>query len=303
MKMKRVLITGANSYIGTEFEKWIKENCSAISADTISMRENAWKEKSFRGYDVIFHVAGLAHADVGKIAEEQKELYYKINTELTVECARKAKDEGVRQFIFMSSIIVYGDSGEIGKPRVVTKDTPPAPANFYGDSKLKAEEGLNGLETEDFKVVILRPPMIYGKNAKGNYPLLAKAAVKLPIFPKVRNERSMLYIGNLCKFVSLMILNEERGIFFPQNEEYVNTGDMVKIIAEAHRKKVHLIEFFNPALLLLGRMGGKIGRVVNKVFGNMTYEKSISEYAENYRIYDFRESVYLTEDVGLKREI
>jgi len=294
--VKKVLITGANSYIGTEFEKWIRGNCGVISVDTIDMKGDAWKEKSFRGYDAIFHVAGLAHADVGKIAEEQKKFYYKINTDLTIECARKAKDDGVRQFIFMSSIIVYGDSGEIGRPRVVTKATPPAPANFYGDSKLKAEEGLRGLETEGFQVVILRPPMIYGKNAKGNYPLLARAAARLPIFPKVQNERSMLYIGNLCKFVSLMILNEERGIFFPQNAEYVNTGNMVKIIAEAHRKKVHLTRLFNPALLLLGRMGGKIGRVVNKAFGNMTYEKNMSEYVENYRIYDFRESVYLTED-------
>lgn len=291
----RVLITGANSYIGTSFENWIKENCPEISVNTVDMRGEGWRQSSFGGYDAIFHVAGLAHADVGRVTEEQKQFYYKINTDLTLECARKARAEGARQFIFMSSIIVYGESGGIGTPRMITKDTPLAPANFYGDSKVKAEEGLRKLETENFKIVILRPPMIYGKDSKGNYPLLAKMAKKLPFFPKEKNERSMLYIGNLCKFVSLMIKNRERGIFFPQNAEYVCTTDMVQAIAEEKGKTIRVTAAFHPLLLLLGKLGGRPGGMVNKAFGNMTYEKNMSEYMEEYRIYDFRESVHLTE--------
>lgn len=294
--MKKVLITGANSYIGTSFENWIKENCPEIMTDTMDMRGDGWRRNSFNGYDAIFHVAGLAHADIGKVTEEQKQLYYQVNTELTVECARKAKTDGVKQFIFMSSMIVYGESGGIGTPKMITKDTPLAPANFYGDSKVKAEEGLRELETENFKIVILRPPMIYGKGSKGNYPLLAKMAKKLPLFPKEANERSMLYIGNLCKFVSLMILNEERGTFFPQNAEYVRTSDMVRAIAAEKGKKIHLTAIFHPALLFMGKLGGKPGGMVNKAFGNMTYEKSMSEYKEEYRIYDFEETVRLTEN-------
>lgn len=293
--MKKVLITGAGSYIGTTFEKWIEDNSNTIITETQDMQDPVWRNRSFYGYDAVFHVAGIAHADVGKVTEEQKALYYKVNTDLTVECASKAKEEGVKQFIFMSSIIVYGDSAPIGKERVITRDTPLAPANFYGDSKVKAEEGLQKLEDNSFKVVILRPPMIYGKGSKGNYPLLVKMAQKLPFFPAVDNQRSMLYVGNLCKFISLMIENEESGIFFPQNQKYVRTSEMVKQIAEAHGRKIRLVKMFNPFLRLLGAVGGKFGGLVNKAFGNMVYERELGIYKDAYEVVEFKESIELTE--------
>ena len=293
--MKRVLITGAGSYIGTSFENWIKERSDSIVTETLDMRGDTWRSKDFRGYDAIFHVAGIAHADVGKVSEEQKAMYYKVNTDLTIECAQKAKADGVKQFLFMSSIIVYGESAGLGKELVITRDTPLAPANFYGDSKVKAEEGLLKLADGSYKVVILRPPMIYGKGSKGNYPLLAKLGRKLPFFPDIQNQRSMLYVENLCRFVSLMIENEESGIFFPQNAEYVCTSDMVQQIAKVHHRRIHMTRLFNPALKLLGRNGGRIGGLVNKAFGNMVYEKEMSRYRENYCIYGLSESIYLTE--------
>lgn len=214
-----------------------------------------------------------------------------------MECAQKAKDEGVKQFIFMSSIIVYGESAGIGKERIITGETPLSPANFYGDSKVKAEEGLQKLRDENFKIVILRPPMIYGRGSKGNYPLLAKMAVKLPFFPNVENRRSMLYIGNLCKFISLMIENEENGVFFPQNSEYVQTGEIVKLIAKAHNKKIRLLRIFNPFLKLTGSLGGSLGGIVNKAFGSLVYAKEMSAYKDAYQLYGLKESVWLTEDV------
>lgn len=300
--MKRVLITGANSYIGTSFETWVKEHAPSIAIETLDMRQNSWREKDFGGFDAVFHVAGIAHADTGKATEEQKALYYSVNTDLTIECARKAKRDGVKQFLFMSSIIVYGESAGIGKMRVITSDTPVSPANFYGDSKVKAEEGLQELVSENFKVVILRPPMIYGKGSKGNYPLLAKMARKLPFFPDVKNQRSMLYVENLCKFVSLMIVNEECGIFFPQNREYVCTSEMVRIIAESHNKRIRLTRFANPVLDVLGgkytkrgKRCGKIGGLVNKAFGNLIYDTQMSLYREDYCIYGLAESIRLTE--------
>lgn len=294
--MKKVLITGANSYIGTSFENWIKDNAADIQTDTLDMIGDDWKNADFGTYDAIFHVAGIAHADVGKVTEEQKALYYKVNAALTGDCAQKAKKEGVKQFVFMSSIIVYGESAGIGKARVITKDTPLTPANFYGDSKVKAEETLQKLADDKFKIVILRPPMIYGKGSKGNYPLLAKMARKLPFFPNIKNQRSMLYVGNLCKFIACVIEREENGIFYPQNKDYVNTGEMVKCIAKVKDKKMRLTGIFNPALKLIGKLGGKLGGLVNKAFGNMVYEKSMSEYDFEYQIYDLEKSIYLTED-------
>ncbi|MEG6612841.1 NAD-dependent epimerase/dehydratase family protein [Pseudoclostridium thermosuccinogenes] len=286
--MKKILITGANSYIGTSFEKWVAQWPDKYSVDTVDMIDGTWKEKDFSGYDVIFHVAGIAHVSADPKMED---LYYKVNRDLAIETAKKAKYDGVKQFIFMSSIIVYGDSSYINKKRVITKDTIPNPTNFYGNSKLQAEEGIKPLENDEFKVVILRPPMIYGKGSKGNYPKLAKMARKLPVFPDIDNERSMLHIDNLCEFIRLMIDNEERGLFFPQNKEYVKTSEMVRLIAEAYGKKIKLTRVFNPLLKILGNFTG----VINKAFGNLVYEQSLSEYAESYRIRDLRESIAITE--------
>lgn len=290
--MKKILITGANSYIGTSFEKYIKENYpNDYTIDTVDMTDSNWRSKSFAGYDAVFHVAGIAHSDSGKISEEKKLLYYAVNTDLTIETARKARNEGVEQFIFMSSVIVYGESASIGKQKIITKDTPVSPANCYGDSKVQAENGIRPLNNEKFKIVILRPPMIYGKGSRGNYPVLAKFAQKTLIFPYIKNQRSMLYIENLCEFVRLMIQNEEQGTFWPQNAEYSNTSEMVKMIADAHRKKVILIKYSSWALKLLSCFTG----LVNKAFGNLYYEMEMSEYKDEYRKFSMEESINRTE--------
>lgn len=297
--MRKILITGAGSFIGTSFENYIKSHEKhaeyEISVmDTLTGKlvggesEDTW---NFDGYDVVFHVAGIAHADVGKVTEEGKELYRRVNTLLAIETAKKAKAAGVKQFIFMSSAIVYGASSPIGKEKIITKDTKPEPENFYGESKLNAETGLLELSADDFKVVILRPPMIYGPGCKGNYNSLRKFALKFPVFPKVANERSMLYIDNLCEFVRLMIDNEESGIFHPANAETSNTSEMVKMIAEAHGKKKALMGGLTWLLKLMSHFTG----LVNKAFGNLTYSSELTEYKENYRVYSLAESITATE--------
>lgn len=290
--MKRILITGANSYIGTSFENYIKSNFSEkYEVSTIDMIDGSWREKSFAGYDVVYHVAGIAHSDSGKISAEKEKLYRSVNTDLTIETAKKAKADGVKQFIFMSSAIVYGDSAPIGKKKVITKDTPTNPANCYGDSKVQAELGIISLQDETFKVCILRPPMIYGKGSRGNFPTLEKFAKKLPLFPYVKNERSMLYIGNLIEFVRLMIENEEQGIFCPQNKEYSNTSEIVKEIAKANGKKVRLVKGFGWALKIMSHFTG----LVNKAFGNLSYDMSFSEYKQDYSLLSLEESIRETE--------
>ena len=288
--MKKVLITGANSYIGTSFENYVMQ-CHDYQIDTVDMIDSTWRDKSFSEYNSVFHVAGIAHSDTGRVSEERKQFYYQINTDLTIETAKKAKADGVGQFIFMSSAIVYGDSAPIGKPKRITCDTPVAPANFYGDSKVQAENGLLKLADESFHVVILRPPMIYGKGSKGNYPQLSKFAQKLPLFPYIKNERSMLYIGNLTEFVKLMIDNNESGIFYPQNAEYVATSEMVQVIAQAHGKKTRLVKGTTVPLKAMSHVTG----LVNKAFGNLSYDMSMSEYKENYRKFSFEESIRQTE--------
>ena len=290
--MKKILITGANSFIGISFETYLRENFAGeYTVDTVDMIDGSWREKDFSGYDSVFHVAGIAHSDSGKISDEKAKLYYAVNTDLTVETAKKAKADGVKQFVFMSSAIVYGESAPIGKNRVITRETPVSPENCYGDSKVQAENGIRPLNDDSFKVVILRPPMIYGKGSKGNYPLLAKLALKTPIFPNVKNQRSMLYVGNLCEFVRLMVENEESGTFWPQNSEYSNTSQMVKLIAQTHSKRLCLVKGFGWALKLMSHLTG----LVNKAFGSLCYEMELSAYKTDYRIKNLKDSIEETE--------
>ena len=271
--MKKILITGKNSYIGTNVERYLVER--SYQVDTIDMRGNAWKEYDFSPYDAVFHVAGIAHADVEKVSNEEKERYYDINCRLAVETAKRAKEQGVGLFVFMSSIIVYGESGGIGKKRVIKADTPLTPANFYGDSKVKAEEGLKPLADGDFQIAILRPPMIYGKGCKGNYRTLEKLAKVLPFFPAIENERSVLSVENLAKAVEMIIAKPESGVYFPQDSGYGNTAKMVQDIAAERGKKVRLTRLFNPAIRCVGKTKGKYGRLVNKAFGNLCYDKDL----------------------------
>lgn len=292
--MKKILITGANSYIGMSLERYLAQWPQAYQVETLDMIPENWREKSFAGFDTVYHVAGIAHSDSGAISPERARLYYRVNTDLTVETARKAKAEGVKQFIFMSSAIVYGDSAPVGKEKIITAQTIPTPANSYGDSKLQAEMGILPLQDETFRVVVLRPPMVYGPGSKGNYPILSKLARKLPFFPQVENCRSMIYIENLLEFVRLMIENEESGIFWPQNREYSNTSRLVKLIASAHGKRIMLIPGFTWALRLLAHLTG----LVNKAFGSLCYDQSLSAYKQNYCIKNLEESIEETEGIA-----
>jgi UDP-glucose 4-epimerase len=282
--MKKILITGKDSYIGTSFEKWVMKEPDNYRVDTVDMRDEKWNNKDFSEYDVVFHVAGIAHI---KETKENKDLYYRINRDLAYETAKKAKSDGVKQFVFLSSMSVYGL--KIG---VINKDTPLNPKSNYGKSKLQAEELINSLMDDSFKAAILRPPMAYGKGCKGNYPRLASLAVKIPIFPDIDNKRSMIYIDNLCEFVKLLIDDCRGGLFFPQNKEYVNTSEMVKLIAESHGIKIKMTKLFNPLLRLM-----KI-HIVNKVFGDLVYNKNMSEFmvGQNLKFIDLMESIAITEE-------
>lgn len=288
--MKNVLITGANSYIGCSFESYVREHyAEELTVDTVDMIDGTWREKDFSAYDVVFHVAGLAHADVGNVSDEIKQKYYRINTDLTIETAKKAKAEGVKQFVFMSSMIVYG-----GKEHI-TKDTVPQPTNFYGDSKWQADKGVRELQSEDFCVTVLRPPMIYGKGSKGNYPMLAKLAKRLPVFPKVNNKRSMLYIENLCEFLCLIMKEPQAGVFFPQNSELVNTSEMVKQIATASGHKIWITSLLTPFVAIGMKMPGKIGGLCQKAFGSSYYEPQMSECGFEYQKVNFSITILKTE--------
>lgn len=278
--MKRILITGKSSYLANQFRSFLSGN-ENYQIDLISVREG-WKDSDFSSYDVVVHMAGLAHSSP---KDDEKEKYYAINRDLAIEVARKAKQDGCAQFVFMSSVIVYGSHHTL-----ITKDTPLCPDNFYGDSKKQAEEGILPLQNESFHVAVIRPPMIYGPGSKGNYRLLSRFSCVTPFFPNVYNERSMLYVDNFCACLKGMIDTGAGGIFLPQNKEIVSTVQLVKEIAKVHHHPLVVLKGLNPFISVLRKKS-----LFNKVFGSLVIDPVLSKFDFEYQIVPFELSIENTE--------
>lgn len=281
--MIKVLITGAGSYVGESVRKYILSTSSDFEIDAVDTMGDNWKKADYSQYDVVYHVAGIAHVNADPKMEP---LYYKVNRDLTIAVAEHAKAAGVKLFIFMSSQIVFHESQSL-KSEVLTKDTKENPNGFYGDSKLQAEIGLHKLEDENFKVCILRPCMIYGPNAKGNFPRLAKLATKVPFFPCWHNKRSMLYIDNLAEFVKQAMLRGLSGTFYPQNKEQADTVEIIRFFAKHAGHKVWISRIFNPFVWL----GSFVLQPINKMFATYYYDPAMSKMNFDYQLVSFEESL------------
>lgn len=280
--MKKVLITGAGSYIGTKVQHWLEQSSELFEVDSVDTIDNHWKQADFSKYDVVYNVAGIAHV---KAAKGEGPLYYAINKDMVIEIAKAAKAAGVKQFIHMSSMIVYKEVKTL-EGKQIHKDTEPVPNGFYGDSKLQGELGVNELADDNFKVCIMRPPMIYGPGCRGNFPRLVWLAQKTPIFPEWHNKRSMLYIDNLCEFVKQLILHEVDGTVYPQNAEYADTVEIIRYYAKTNGKKVWITKLFNPLIWLLGDHV----RALGKMFSNSTYDMEMSKYPFEYHVVNLQDS-------------
>lgn len=306
--MKKILITGAGSYVGESVRKYMTTH-GEYQIDTVDTMGDAWKRTDFSKYDVVYHVAGIAHVNADPKMEP---LYWKVNRDLTLEVAKMAKEAGVKQFIFMSSQIVYHESKSL-KPEMLTTETRPQPNGFYGGSKLQAEQGLlklvgkNPLNSSNtlnplnssstppsssMKICILRPCMIYGPNSKGNFPRLVKLATKVPVFPAWHNKRSILYIDNLAEFVKQCIDREMEGTFYPQNREQADTVEIIRFFAKEAGHKVWITRLLNPFVWL----GSFILQPINKMFGTYYYDPDMSKYNFEYQLVSFERSLQIISD-------
>lgn len=281
--MHNILIVGANSFVGTNVEQWLSKDPCNFSIDTVEAKDNQWKSADFSKYDTVFHVAGIAHVDP---KPDMAPLYYEVNCNLPLEVAKYAKKKGVRRFIYMSSKIVFHANKSM-KDNIITSSTLPNPNDFYGDSKLKAEKGLNELANASFKICILRPPMIYGINNKGNLPRLAWLTLKLPVFPAWHNKRSMIYIDNLAEFIKQIILRDMSGTFHPQNSEYADTVKIVKYFARKYHKRIWISSIFNPFVII----GSWFLKPISKMFSNSYYVQPMSQYGFDYNVMPFENSL------------
>jgi len=285
--MRHILITSKHSYIGCQLEKWIRIREKEWEVDCLSVRNMDFENMDFSKYDAVVHVAALVHQ---REKPDMWDQYYKSNVVLTAKLAKKAKQDGVTCFLFMSSMSVYGmEEGHI------TIATEPNPKSFYGKTKWMAEQEVMKLADDKFQVAVVRPPMVYGEGCPGNYKRLSKLVEIIPVFPKVDNQRSMIYVGNLCELLGQIIKKRQQGLFMPQNKTYITTNELVAEIARVRGKKmfetvigVRFINSFKHRVSLL-----------QKVFGGLTYDKDISQYdGIAYQNVGLRESIELAETVG-----
>lgn len=285
--MKKVMLVGVGGYIGGKFTEYIHKNYPDWQVDAVDSMNRKWAEANFTGYDAVYNVSGLAHANARQGTEEQ---YYAVNGQLPIDVATKAKTEGVPMFVQMSSMVVYGDMSGLGEEKNIFEDTVPAEPTIYGKSKMMAERGLQKLIDETFQVAIMRPPLIYSEYARDNFPRLVNFAKKMPIFPKLKNQQSMVYVDNLCELIHLIIENNKGGIYYPQQECYIETSKIVKDIADAVGNKMWQTKIFNPFLKYFSKFE-KLA-FIHKAFGSITYDMSISNHFDGkYRVVSYEESI------------
>ena len=286
----RVLITGANSYIGNALQSYIEKIDNNIFVQQLDVKNDLWRNVSFSGFDVVVHLAAIVHLK----ESAPWELYKKVNVDLTEEIATKSKNQGVRQFIFLSSMAVYGIEKRLSSVSgVIRHDTPLKPITMYGKSKYLAELILSKLGDEGFKIVIVRPPNVYGPGCKGKYIYqYANIVSKLPAIPQAFTsvKQSVLYIDNLCRFLYLLIIQEKRGIYTPQDDEQLSAVDIMECICNAICKRKKISRFLGLFIYPMA-----FCNLVRKGYGGVSYAQGESHQNEmDYLIVPCREGIKRT---------
>lgn len=232
-KKKTLMITGASGFIGSNFIKRYEKEYNIVP---VCLIKNRPEDLDFTEVDTILHLAALVHQMKG--APEEK--YFEINTRLTERLAKKAKENGVKHFVFYSTVKVYGYDGDLeNHDFVLTENSPCNPNDPYGASKYEAEKILKNLENENFKISIIRPPLVYGEGVKGNMLSLIKLVNKCPILPfdYDNNRRTMVGIENLLYMTKLIIDKEADGIYIGSDLKDVSIKNITEAMEKGLNKK------------------------------------------------------------------
>ncbi|MCL1819528.1 MAG: NAD-dependent epimerase/dehydratase family protein [Oscillospiraceae bacterium] len=282
-----VLITGSNGYIARMLHAALSE--ARHEARHLNVRGDEWRNTDFTGYDSVVHLAGIAHN-----SSFDPEEYRRVNIELTSALAKKARDSGIPQFIFVSSMAVYGLSDVFAPLNELTRNTPLQPKTLYGKSKLSAESEV--LSVYGDTSCIVRPPMVYGENCPGNYARLRNIVLKYKVIPNYKNNRGMIYVHNLCEMLKLLIENRASGYYHPQDAETLSTRKLADLIAEANGVKVRAIPI--PFL----KFAAKVLPIIGKAFGSLSYSPELTAYNDgNYQVYDVKSAIERTEKYWRER--
>lgn len=237
--MKSILLTGSNGFIGKYF---ISQYGQLHKISTFSFLNDNFESLHVNNIDVVLHLSALVHQPKASYEE-----FEQVNVLNTINLALKAKANGVKHFVFMSTIAVYGEEHCVLHENLTCK-----PVGFYGMSKLKAEMALQKLQDEYFTVSIIRPPMVYGYNAPGNIKSLMRLIKKIPVLPflNINNQRSFVYVGNLCAMIESVIEAKKGGVFLACDDTPLSMTQLIELIAQSMEKKIYLMQlsFFSKFL-------------------------------------------------------
>lgn len=205
------------------------------SIKIFSFQNEYLNDLSVKGVDTVLHLGALVHQPNIAKAEE----YMQANVENTIALAERSKEQGVRHFIFMSSVKVYGEES---KGSCFTEDSRCMPVDVYGKSKLEAEKALQRLEDKDFIISIVRTPLVYGPRVKANVFNIMKLLKSFPYLPfaNIANQRSMVYIRNLIQLIEIIIDKRASGVFIASDPEPVSSSDFFTLISQNLHNKTRL---------------------------------------------------------------
>ena len=282
----KILIIGKDSYIGNNIDEWLTKYGHKVTQFDVLTDE--WKTFDYSPYETIVHVAGIVHQPKC----QDWDLYKRVNTDMPIAIATMAKKAGVKQYVFFSTMGVYGVDKRL-KPTIVDENTPLAPAGMYGKSKMLAEEGLCELQDETFKVAFVRPPSVYGKGCRGGYITgFTSIARRLPVIPCAYEgvRQSFIYIDNLSELVRLVIETNRAGVFCPQDDKAVSANDLLKTISNGIGRKYRsswLLGLFVRMLHFIP--------LVKKAYGGVEYAKKLSDIdGLDYVVVPFEEGMRRT---------
>ncbi|MEV9526232.1 NAD-dependent epimerase/dehydratase family protein [Aliarcobacter butzleri] len=265
----KILVTGSSGYLGSSF---INQYSDKYNFQKFSLLSQKLENINFNSIDIILHGAALVHQKV----EHSYEKYHEVNNEYPVKLAKSAKQNGVKQFVFISTIAVYGEDED-----KLSENTACNPVTNYGKSKLEAEKELLKFSDDSFVVSIIRPPMVYGKNAPGNIDSLIKLVKKLPIIPLggIENKRSFISIQNLCHMIDEIITQQKAGIFLASDDKPLSTTRLIELIAKNLDKKVCLIKipFFETLLKIVKPSFHK------RLYGSLEIDNSVTKEKLNQK--------------------
>lgn len=253
----RILLTGATGFVGL---RYIEYNKKKYDIQCVSLRSTKVSDIDFSGVDSIVHLAGMAH----QMKKVEDKLYFDVNYKLTRELADFAKETGVRHFVFVSTIKVFGEHHR----GVLNEDTRCEPINDpYGASKLKAEKYLESIANDSFKVALVRPPLIYGPRVKGNlirFLRLADSNYFLP-FGKINNRRTMIFIDNFVSLLNRIVDTKATGIVLAGDDQPISTTKLISLMRGNMGRKNRLV---------------KVPKIFVKVLGMVRPELAIRLYRD-----------------------